>query len=337
MGAAAALGIALLGLSGCDQAKDKDPDATLARKIAETLVADCPAAAPSDEDARAACAAQLSGDKFLAGAMREPFLWGGQTAGAGLHPEDSNMNRFNVYVWRRMYLSLLMFAGTATIEQTADGLTVAHLPMLFRNELETGSYPYPFWHSQKKWNSYQLAREMLIVVEKGQWSGAMRAADQDTSRPQVQHTWSGQWQWQEGNVEMPYVSLYRYLLSPENPHADRLDAAYRALSNGLRQQACFMCHSPDNHANVTQLEFFNYPNQALYARNSIIGDLMANAMPPAANDLGLPGGIADDNERQELITLAQEFKAAGDQALGFEGELKPVVYEAPGASIPARR
>jgi len=285
-----------------------------------------------DEQARAQCAANLTASKSLAGVMQEPFLWGGQKAGTSYHPEESPMNRFNVYVWRRMYLSLLMFPGSVTIEQTPDGLTVAHVATNFRNDLDMGSYPYPFWHSKKKWDSYQQSGEIVLIVQKGKWIGAMRSSTLDATRPQVAHTWSGQWHWEKGAEQMPYVSLYKYLLSPENPNTDRLDTAYRALSDGLRSKSCFMCHSPDNHANMTQLEFFNYPNQALYSRNSIIADLQANVMPPANNDLGLPAGIADPAERDELITLAKEFKAAGDQALRYEGELKPSVYEAPGAS-----
>jgi hypothetical protein len=214
------------------------------------------------------------------------------------------------------------------MEQTPDGLTIVHLPVRFRNELEPGSYPYPFWHSEKKWDSYQLSRELLLVFQGGKWVAAMRAADQDAARPRVTHTWSGQWRWQEGDAQMPYVSMYSYLLSPGNPNAERLDNAYRDLSNGLRAQACFMCHAPDNHANLTELELFNYPNQALYSRNSIIQQLETNAMPPLANDLGLARGIADDGERQNLLALAREFKAAGDAALDFEGELKA---PAPGA------
>jgi len=36
-------------------------------------------------------------------------------------------------------------------------------------------------------------------------------------------------------------------------------------------------------------------------------------MPP-------PAGIVDDQERQQLIQLAQAFAQAGDKALAYEGE-----------------
>jgi hypothetical protein len=318
---AAIAGLFAVACGGTEKAVTLD-DATLAQQIADTLIASCPMAPAGDEVARAQCAANLSDNKSLGAVMQEPFLWGGQKAGTSFHLEESPMNRFNVFVWRRMYLSLYMFNGDVRIEQTADGLTVLHLGYQFRNELEIGSYPYPFWHSKKKWDSYQYSREVTLIIQNGKWIGAMRVADQDTTRSFVTHTWSGQWYWEEGGQDMPYVSLYKYLLSPQNPNAARLDTAYRAFSDSARAQSCMMCHSPDNFAQAAQLEFFNYPNQALIARNDIITHLENNTMPPANNTIGLPPGIVDDAERQELLGLAREFKAAGDAALAFEGELK---------------
>src|SRR5438045_2039597 len=105
--------------AGCTE-PSKGGDEALARQVAALLVDACPVAAPGDEAARALCAARLSDDKFLPGVMKEPFLWGGQTPGTSYHPEESNMNRFNVFVWRRMYLSLLMFPGDLSVETTAD-------------------------------------------------------------------------------------------------------------------------------------------------------------------------------------------------------------------------
>jgi hypothetical protein len=165
---------------------------------------------------------------------------------------------------------------------------------------------------------------MLLIIQNGKWMGAMRGANQDTTRVEVSHTWSGQWHWEVGGQAEPYVTLYEYLFSPQNPNIARLDTAYRNFNDGLRQNSCLLCHSPDNYAAATQLEFFAYPNQALFSRNSIIANLEANTMPPANNTLGLPAGIADEGARQELLALAHEFKDAGDAALAYEGELKPV-------------
>ena len=45
-------------------------------------------------------------------------------------------------------------------------------------------------------------------------------------------------------------------------------------------------------------------------------------MPPE-NDFGLPKGVEDEAERLQLLQLAREFERIGDDALVFEGELKP--------------
>lgn len=303
-------------LVGC-QAKD---DATLAGEIAQGLIAACPAAAPTDEGARAACAQKLTDLHALGDAMGEPFLWGGQSMGAGYRLEKSRTTKFNALVWRRMYLSLFTFDGTYTVEQ-AEGFTVIHVPMHFRNQLDPGSYPYPFWHSKNKWDSYQYSRELLLMLKDGKIGGALRTADVDMTRDNHPHEWDGQWHWTEAGAEQPYVSLYAYLLSKDNPHAAEVDQAFRAFEAQSRQQSCLVCHAPNNFAQMDQLVFFNYPNQALFARHLIVEQLEQNRMPPD-NDAGIPIGIADDGQRQSLLDLARAFAAAGDEALAWEGALK---------------
>jgi hypothetical protein len=201
-------------LFGCGGSPNTINDQALAQQVSDIIIQSCPMSAANDENARALCAANLSDNKFLGSVMAETFQWGGQTTLGDYDFANSNMNRFNVFVWRRMYLSLLMFPGDMSIEQTADGMTLVHLSYQFRNQLDIGSYPYPFWHSAKKWTSYQQAKEIILEFKGGKWLGALRSADQDASRPKVAHTWSGQWHWERGGQEMPYVSLYTYLLSP---------------------------------------------------------------------------------------------------------------------------
>ena len=43
---------------------------------------------------------------------------------------------------------------------------------------------------------------------------------------------------------------------------------------------------------------------------------------PKDNTLRLPAGISDPGERDQLISLARDFEAAGDKALAWEGENK---------------
>jgi hypothetical protein len=300
----------------------KPGDAELAASIANGLIAACPAgAAPSDEAARNDCAGRLTSLAVLRDAMREPFMWGGQAA-PGSYRLDTKTNKFNSRVWRRMYLSTFMFGSNYSIEQVGDS-TVLHVPIAFRGAMSTGAYPYPFWHSAKKWDAYNYATTIHFVIENGMVVGALRSSEQDTTRPKVAHAWDGLWRWQQNGVQMPYVSIYAYLLSKTNPYAGQLDESYRALESEMRQHNCQACHAPDNQGESAELEFFVYPNQALAGRHDIVSQLSTNEMPPEDNTLHLPAGISDPAERAQLLRLARDFEAAGDKALGWEGDNKP--------------
>jgi hypothetical protein len=315
--------LALLSACGAEETTIPTSDREVAEQIARGIAEACPMASPGDDQARVLCSAKLTDFKLLRDTMREPFMWGGQRAGKGYRLADSDTTRFNALVWRRMYLSLFMFTGQYSIEQSGDFIVI-HLPYKFRNELDIGSYPYPFWHSSAKWDSWQLSPELVLVMEKGKLTGALRSSMRDQGRKFVSHSWSGQWRWTKDGKEMPFVSLYGFLFANGNPHVQKLDTAFRALEEEMRESACMVCHAPDNFAKVTELEFFNYPNQALYSRHSIVAHLERNTMPPK-NDFGLPRGIQDEAARQKLLRLAKEFEAAGDAALAWQGELKPPV------------
>jgi hypothetical protein len=291
-------------------------DAPLAEKIAQGLIAACPPADPGDEKARDQSAEKLAHFTLLRDSLSDPIYWGGHTAGASYAPRDSQTTLFNPFVWRRMYLSLFMFPGRYRIESSAP-YTVLRLPYQFRNQLDIGAYPYPFWHSKKKWDSYQLATELLLVFEQGRIIAAYRSEQQDPGRPSVPRVWDGQWHWTDAaGHEQPYVSLYTYLFSPDNPHVASLDAAYRALEAEARQYNCTFCHSPANPAQMNPLRLLNFPNQALTVRHQIVTQLEQNRMPPGE-------GITDDTQRQKLIEWAKRFAAVGDQALDYEGEFRP--------------
>jgi hypothetical protein len=213
-----------------------------------------------------------------------------------------------------MYLSLFMFTSGYRIERMGN-LTLLHLPCRFRNALDIGAYPYPFWHSQQKWNNYQRAIRVTLVLERGKIIVGYRSDIEDPRRPYVARAWDGRWHWTDpAGREMPYVALYSYLFSVANPHVSRLDAAYRALETEVRQHNCFVCHSPSNPVQMNPLRLLIYPNQALTVRHDIVRRLEQNTMPP--------GGIDDGTQRQKLLELARAFAEVGDQALDFEGEFK---------------
>jgi hypothetical protein len=291
-------------------------DVELADRLAQELLAACPLATPDDQKARDASADRLTGSGFLRERMSELFFWGPHLAGRSYDPAQNPLTRFNSFIWRRMYLSLLMFEPDYQIERVGS-FTLLHMPVRFRNGLDPGSYPYPFWHSSRKWESWQFTIQIVFVLGDGQVLGAYRSEREDRRRAIVPHRWDGRWQWTSSTGQpLPRVSLYTYLFSVENPRVARLETAYRALETEARAQNCFVCHSPTNAANMNPLRLLNYPNQALTERHAVVQQLEANLMPP--NE-----GIVDEAERRKMLALAEEFAATGDQALNYEQEFKP--------------
>jgi hypothetical protein len=288
----------------------------LADKLGAVLASACPPNALEDAEDRTRCADALTREPTLLAANSAYLRWGGQTAGAGYEIANSNTTLFDPLVWRRLYLSTFAFPGEHRVEELADGRTILHVPVLFRNALDAGEYPYPFWHSQPKWQSYERTRELLFVFEDDEVRAVLRSEEQDPERAHVERVWDGQWRWGKDGEE-PRVALYSYLLSQDNPHSAPLDKAYRAFSERQRAAACEGCHNPSNPSKINPLEFFNYPNQALTARHDIVEQLEANLMPPSA-DAEAQAGIEDEAYRKELLQLARTFADAGDKALKFE-------------------
>ena len=306
--------------SGSDEAADPDPSKGLGAALAKALVDACPMAAPDDQSARQACADALTVGPLLRERMSDPFDWGGQKSTDTLDLDKSNRTDFNPRIWRRLYLSTFMFTGEHS-EQKAGDTVIIRLPVSFRNQLDPGSFPYPFWHSADKWTSYETTREILFFLHEGKLVGALRSADRDPARPHRDMKWDGRWTWEDSNGQEPRVSLYSFAFSPGNPYVAELETAYRTMERELRKETCLSCHSPDNIAKMNPLELFSYPNQALSGRKQLVAILKANLMPPAAPG-GKPG-IPDDGVRVSLVELARKFQELGDQALAFEGEPAP--------------
>ena len=290
--------------------------ATLARELALA----CPPADPADEAARQSCGERLAALPLLRENMTDPFLWGGQSAPGVFDLDASHLTKFAPYAWRRMYLSTFMFSGEHSVEDLGDR-AIVHVAVSFRNALDSGAYPYPFWHSEKKWRAYQVATHLHFVVENGRVKAAMRSADADADRTQLARSWDSHWRWSEG--QEPRVALFANLFAASNPHVAELEQSYRALEEGMRPYNCTGCHAPNNPSGMNPLELLVYPNQALAARRALIEQLEKNTMPPET--ASSPAGIADAAARERLLAMARRFAAAADQALRAEGEPVPAL------------
>ena len=293
----------------------------LATEIAKGIIAACPIADPGDDNAHNQCADKLSNLEPLRNAMVKEVRWGGQKEAGKYALKENHTTSFDPLVWRRTYLSTFMFSGEPKVEQKGD-LTIVHLPVQFRNKLDAGAFPYPFWHSHKKWTSYQQAKEVMLIMKDGQVQAALRSADKDSQRPMVKREWDGQWSWTNASGQQePEVVLYKYLFSDANPHVKKLDETYRAFEVEMRQHSCNVCHSPHNANEMNPLLLLNYPNQALTLRHETLRQIKEKLMPP-------PNGIQDEAELQKVVKLAEAFAKVGDQALAYEGE-KSVKAEKP--------
>ncbi len=286
----------------------------LEEKMVQSIIDACPLADPADNTARDACAQALANDGLIRQLSRDPLFWGAQPdeTSAIDAPNAGAVIDFNPLVWRKMYLSTFMFKPQKLTVQETSGQKIITARVQFRYAMDAGEFPYPFWHSQTKWESYQLTRELIFYFRDGVFVGALRSNNHDLFRPKTERFFDGRWYWDD--KKEPHVALYQYLFSASNPHIPQLEAAYRALEESMRAEICFQCHMPDNPQRMQHLELLSYPNQALSGRHDIVTMLENNLMPPIT-------GIIIDAKRENILSLAKTFAVIGDAALEHEREV----------------
>jgi hypothetical protein len=242
------------------------------RQIAAELAALCPFADPADQDALEACRGHLFRDSLLRRSLAPILLWGRLRPGATL--KDTALTQFAPEAWTGLYAPLFMFDGTWRLDyDESERLYRARLGTLFRNALDPGQYPYPFWHDARKWSGYQAADTLVLwiaphsgasgVVVAGQFANEGR----DTSRPKstqvARPPFDGQWMWTDATgASQPAPTLFRGLFSQDNPYLGRLEPAYRELANAMRRGQCDDCHVPTNPARMNRLVLFQTPVHA---------------------------------------------------------------------------
>jgi hypothetical protein len=286
-------------------------------RIAHELLEASPLADPADAKARDEAAEKLSRAQDLLGASAERVLWGGFDPQKGYDPKANTLTELSPIVWAKIYLSTFEFAGPYEVRREGP-YTVLEIAASFRDGLDSGDYPYPFWHSAKKWRAYVNTRALLLVFEHDRLLAAYRRPAPD-AQGVAARTWDSRWRWTDAEGhELPRVALFTYLLSPDNPWLTRLDHAYRDLEVKFRGNNCVTCHSPDNPAKTSLLLLLGFPNQALVARRTLVETLRDNRMPPADPAAHKEAGVADSTAREELIVLAEEFRRDADSALAFE-------------------
>jgi len=281
-----------------------------------------PIADPGDARARDAAAAKLVGCMDFRSAVGEKIIWGGYDPAKGYDPKSYLLTEFEPLVWLKIYASLIMFTGEHDVRKEGP-YTVLEMKAKFRSKLDAGDYPYPFWHTQKKWRDYVDLDSVNIVFQGKKIVAAYRLAKSEPTKPVAERSFDGIWFWTDANGnQQPRVSLFSYMFGADNPHRTSVDEAYRKFEARFRAQNCNECHAPDNKGKSKELLMLIYPNQSLIGRHKLVQTLKDNKMPPEDVEKHHPAGIADKAIRTELIRLAQTFVKEADAAVAFESSRK---------------
>jgi len=282
---------------------DKDIDA-LASQIEQA----CPATAGDAIAARDLCSANLGKVTELSHAsLNNTIRWGGHLEG-GYASAQNSLTMFDALVWRKLYLSLFEFSGHHALEILPDDSRLLRLDARLRH-LPNSEYPYPFWHSLKKWHAYQQTVQISLLFKGGKLIAGYRETQLDL--PTTDQTWSGFWTTDDAGKQVPRTALFSYLLSADNPNTAKLTAAYKAMAMNARKYECTECHTPANPSGMNPLLILNLPSQALSGRHEIVHQIQINQMPPGQ-------GIGNEADRLRLLRLARDFETIGDAALAYE-------------------
>lgn len=306
--------------------RPQDPTAvpasmSLPKRVATELVKASPLADPADAKARDRASEALARCQSFRMHVGERILWGGCDPEKGFDPKTYSLTKFDPVVWLKLYASTIMFTGESDVRQEGP-LTILELKARFRSGLDPGDYPYPFWHTPKKWQAYLDLTSLALVFREDTIVAAYRIAPNKASGVGVaadMPSWDGKWRWTDAKgEEQPRVALFSYVFSPDNPHREAVDQSYRRLEAKFRSQNCTACHAPDNKGKAKSLLLLNYPNQSLAARHSLVEVLKKNEMPPEDTTAKHAAGIADEAVRGELVGLAEAFVKQADAAIAFE-------------------
>ena len=302
----------------------------IANTVVGELAASCPLADPGDQAAFERCRDAAFHSKFLADNMRDFILWGGRKDDK-LRLEEANLTQFNGDIFRGLYLPLFMFTGEWTSRVDAgDDHYIFRAEARFRNTLQAGQYPYPFWHSDEKWENYEKANELVFTVDLqtakiiglqrstlGQDDPAIDAKLHYAMTAPPRRFTKDEWMWRDGNGQMqPSVTLFKGLYSSDNPHLAGLEQTYVDFALQMRNNTCSVCHVPNNPEKMKHLVLLQTPAHAAGEIDRVIRAVEADAMP--AESWAGPKGIRNAEMKAKFLAVAYAFKGEVDAARQWE-------------------
>jgi hypothetical protein len=269
----------------------------LAAELASELSRLCPPAPPGDQAAFDRCRQGLYRDSMLRRDLAPRLLWGRVHKDTGTSLKETALTQFVPDVLAGMYLPLFMFNGRYTVEyDVRENLFLVRMETAFRNRLAPGQFPYPFWHDDAKWNTYQGANSILLWIDpKTTKIKIAQFTDRGATPPivgpePVQHTkFDGKWLWTDdaGRVQ-PQVTLFDGLYRAENPYLPKLDSAYKALALKMRDAQCDSCHVPNNPGKMKRLVLLQTPAHAAGEIERLMKAVREDKMPLDEVDIEQP-------------------------------------------------
>jgi len=320
---------AFLG-SAASQIDDDLPDLAdqillMAAEVALDLQRVCPPASPSDQAAFDRCRHSLFGDSALRRNLAPRLLWGRRNQDAGAALKDTNLTQFAPDVLAGLYFPLFMYSGEYTTEYVErERLYLIRLRAGFRNLLQPGQFPYPFWHEEAKWGVYQAANSVLLWVDPktakiviGQFTERGNSPAVVSTQP-IRPEFDGNWMWmdREGRIQ-PRVTLFDGLFRQDNPYLPKLDFTYRTLALRMRDAQCDSCHMPNNPRPMRRLVLMHTPAHAAGEIERLMKAVREDRMP--LNGAGIEEPLEPALKRallesggafEELIQAAKQWEAA---------------------------
>lgn len=307
-----------------------------AAQIADELARLCPLAGAADQAAFDKCRAGLFRDSQFKRSLQSYVLWGRQRD-VSLKLSDSKLTQFGPDVLAGMYVPLFMFNGQYTVKyDEREKLYQIRLETAFRNGLQPGQFPYPFWHDAEKWSMYEKANDVILWwdakldrVRAAQFTIFGDHAPIQANPHITQAKFDGQWRWTdaEGHSQ-PTVTVFDGLLRADNPYIGKLDTAYKDLALKLREGQCMECHVPNNPDGMKRLVLLQTPMHAASEIKRVMKSVRDDRMP--RDELGIEKPL-DPRMKEALLNEGATFERLVDLAKQWEanqavaaGEVKPM-------------
>jgi hypothetical protein len=291
--------------------------------IVRQTAAVCPLAGPADQAALDRCRAALFKDSAIRRGLAPVVLWGRPSPDTR-RLADTGLTEFASDVISGLYLPLFMFTGEYEVGfDTTERLYRARVPAVFRNALDLGQYPYPFWHDAKKWADYQAANQLTIWIDPRmleiitmQFSARGKPDPRLVTPPRTPPVFDGNWMWQDASGRtQPRPTLFVGLLRPDNPYLGQVEGAFRDLAGALRRGTCNECHAPDNASRMKRLVLMQTPVHAAGEIHRLMRAVREDKMP--LDDTGMYKAL-DPVVRAALLEYGATFESLIDAARDWE-------------------